>query len=178
MRRALDLILSPFVLLTRQLGSTRGHGVDPARDALELALLDRARARELPVLGICRGAQMMSVAEGGTLLWNLGTLYAERPELYTVLPRREVHIAEASHLRRILGCHALLVNSLHFHAVGDPGANMWVVARDPSGVTQAVEHEERPFWIGVQWHPEYLAQDERQQRLFRALVDAARARAV
>ncbi len=175
MRRAVDVLLSPLVLLVRYIGSTRRHGVDPARDALELALLDHARARGLPVLGICRGAQLMSLAEGGTIVRNLRSLYAERPDLYTVLPRREVAIAEDTRLGHILGARSILVNSLHFQAVDVPGETMRVVAREPSGVAQAVEHRARPFWIGVQWHPEYLPQDERQQRLFEALVDAARA---
>jgi putative glutamine amidotransferase len=175
-RRALDLLIAPPLLLFRYLGATRNHAIDPARDRLEGRLIRHARAAGLPVLGICRGAQLMSVAEGGTLAHNLHTMYTERPQLYTALPRREVRVEPGSHLERILDRRAVLVNSLHFHAVDRPGDGMRVVAREPSGVIQAIEHTERPFWIGVQWHPEYLPQQPIHHRLFEALVEAARSR--
>jgi putative glutamine amidotransferase len=173
-RRLLDLLFAPLVLLVRLLFSTKRHGVDPARDAVELKLLDYARESRLPVLGICRGAQLMTLAEGGTLLRDVNTLYDERPELYTVLPRREVQIVPGSRLHGIVGRTELLVNSLHFHAVREPARGMKIVAREPSGVPQAIEHTGRPFWLGVQWHPEYLPQQESHQRIFAALAEAAR----
>ena len=105
---------------------------------------------------------------------DVNTLYDERPHLYTALPRREVSIREDSHLHRIIGVSELLVNSLHFHAVREPGRGMQIVASEPSGVPQAIEHPRRRFWIGVQWHPEYLPQHHSHQRLFEALVEAAR----
>ncbi len=181
-RRMLDLLFAPLVLLLRWfLATSRGHGADRARDALEVSLLEHARAHDLPVLGICRGAQLMNVVEGGTLLRNVGEIYVERPELYTVLPRREVDVAPDSRLAEIVGRPNLLVNSMHFHAVKEPGPGMRVVAREPSGVPQAIEHAERSFWLGVQWHPEYLPQQRPHQEIFQALsraaqVHAARAR--
>jgi putative glutamine amidotransferase len=173
-RRLLDLLVAPPLLLLRLLGKTQNHGVDHARDALEGTLIEHARLHDLPVLGICRGAQLMNLAERGTLARNVHTLYTERPHLYTVLPRREVHVEPQSKLARILGRDALLVNSLHFHAVEQPGTRLRIVAREPSGVAQAIEHTERAFWVGVQWHPEYLPQQPTHQRLFHALVEAAR----
>jgi putative glutamine amidotransferase len=173
-RRVLDLLLAPLVLVVRLLFSTRSHGIDRGRDALELELLELAREKALPVLGICRGAQLMNLAEGGTLVRNVGTLYDERPELYTVLPRREVVVESDSCLHTIVGRDELLVNSLHFHAVREPARGMRIVAREPSGVPQAIEHTGRPFWLGVQWHPEYLPQQESHQRIFIALTEAAR----
>jgi putative glutamine amidotransferase len=174
--RLLDLVLAPLVFLFRWLGGTRKHGIDRRRDQLELDLLAAARARKLPVLGICRGAQLMSLFEGGALVRDVHTLYEERAHMYTVLPRREVCLAQGSLLREAIGCDELLVNSMHFHAVAEPGKDMRVVAREPGGLPQAVEHVARPFWIGVQWHPEYLPQHETHQRLFRALVATARGR--
>jgi putative glutamine amidotransferase len=176
--RLLDFALAPLVLLFRWLGGTRKHGVDRRRDQLELDLLAVARDRKLPVLGICRGAQLMSLFEGGALLRDVHTLYEERTHMYTVLPRREVCLAEGSLLRDAIGCAELLVNSMHFHAVAEPGTDMRVVAREPGGLPQAVEHVTRPFWIGVQWHPEYLPQHDTHQRLFRALVATARERVI
>jgi putative glutamine amidotransferase len=174
-RKLLDVLLAPLVLVVRLIASTKRHGVDPARDAMELSLLEHARDHDLPVLGICRGSQLMNLAEGGTLMRDVNTLYDERPQLYTVLPRREVCVREDSTLHRIVGRRELLVNSLHFHAVREPGRGLRIVASEPGGVPQAIEHGDRRFWIGVQWHPEYLPQQQSHQLLFRALCDAARA---
>jgi putative glutamine amidotransferase len=173
-RRVIDLLFAPLVLLVRWIAATKRHGVDPARDALELKLLEHARERDLPVLGICRGSQLMNLAEGGTLLRDVNTLYDERPQLYTVLPRREVEVLAESVLYRIVGRSSLLVNSLHFHAVREPARGMRIVAREPSGVPQAIENSARRFWLGVQWHPEYLPQQESHQKIFEALAEAAR----
>jgi putative glutamine amidotransferase len=173
-RRVLDLLLAPLVLLVRWIAATKRHGVDPARDTLELKLLEYARERDLPVLGICRGSQLMNLAEGGSLLRDVNTLYDERPQLYTVLPRREVSVLAGSVLHGIVGRRSLLVNSLHFHAVGEPARGMRIVACEPSGVPQAVENSARRYWLGVQWHPEYLPQQESHQKIFAALAAAAR----
>jgi putative glutamine amidotransferase len=173
-RRALDLLLAPFVLLLRVIAGTRPHGVDHARDHLELGLLERARELDLPVLGICRGAQLMNVAEGGTLQHHVQSFYEERPQLYTVLPRREVEIEDGSRLHRVFGRARILVNSMHFHAVSEPGPGLRIVAREAAGTAQAIEHSARAFWIGVQWHPEYLPQQRSHQQLFIALVESAR----
>jgi putative glutamine amidotransferase len=176
-RRVFDLLLAPLVLLVRLIAATKHHGADPARDAMELRLLEYAREHDLPVLGICRGSQLMNLAEGGSLLRDVNSLYDERPELYTVLPRREVRVEADSRLHQIVQRDELLVNSLHFHAVREAGRGMRIVAREPSGVPQAIEHTERRFWLGVQWHPEYLPQQESHQRIFEALADQARVRA-
>lgn len=173
-RRVLDLLLAPFVLLFRFVAAVHRHGVDRARDQLEVALLEYAKRHDLPVLGICRGAQLMNLVEGGTLERHIDDLYEERPQLYTVLPRREVEVAPLSRLHSIVGRRRLLVNSMHFHAVKEPGPGFVVVAREPrGGVPQAIEHRARDFWVGVQWHPEYLPQQRPHQLLFHALVDAA-----
>jgi len=174
-RRVLDLLLAPLVLLVRMLGAVKRHGVDPRRDALETGLIRYAEEHDLPVLGICRGAQLMNLVAGGTLMRDVDTMYTERPQLYTVLPRREVEVADASRLREIVGRGTLLVNSLHFHAVDTPGPGFQIVAREPSGVPQAIERSARPFWLGVQWHPEYLPQQAAHQQIFAALVAAASA---
>jgi putative glutamine amidotransferase len=174
-RKLLDVLFAPLVLLVRLIASTERHGFDPSRDAMELKLLEHARAHDLPVLGICRGSQLMNMAEGGTLVRDVDTLYDERPQLYTVLPRREVLVRTGSLLHRIVGRDELLVNSLHFHAVREPGRGFSIVASEPSGVPQAIEHAARRFYIGVQWHPEYLPQQASHQELFRALCEAAQA---
>jgi putative glutamine amidotransferase len=173
-RRLLDLLLAPLLLCLRLVAGARPHGVDHARDRLERELLGRARELGLPVLGICRGAQLMNLMEGGTLRNPVQA--EERPQLYTVLPRREVSVANDSLLRRLMGRDRVLVNSLHFHSIDAPGDGLRVVARDQAGVVQAIEHPGRSFWLGVQWHPEYLPHQTAHQGLFHALVQSARSR--
>jgi putative glutamine amidotransferase len=173
-RWLLDLALAPLLLCLRLLAGARPHGVDHRRDRLEHELLRQARELGLPVLGICRGAQLMNLMEGGTLQHHVQA--EERPQLYTVLPRREVRVASDSLLCRLMGRDRLLVNSLHFHAIHEPGGGLRVVARDQAGVVQAIEHPGRAFWLGVQWHPEYLPHQTTHQCLFHALVEHARSR--
>jgi putative glutamine amidotransferase len=176
-RRWLHVLLAPLILLIRWLGSRRGHGVDTARDQLEQRLLLEADQRGLPVLGICRGAQLMSVVSGGQIVRDVNTLYEERPRLYTVLPRRRVRLERQTLLRRVLGCDHALVNSLHHHAVQSVGRGFTVAAREAEGVVQAVERIYPVLWWGVQWHPEYLPQSALQLELMRFWVGVCRAHA-
>ena len=175
--RWLHVLLAPLILLIRWLGSSRGHGADTARDQLEQRLLLEADRRALPVFGICRGAQLMSVVNGGQLVRDVNTLYEERPRLYTVLPRRRVRLEAGTLMRRVLGCEHALVNSLHHHAVQSVGGGFTVAAREAEGVVQAVERRQPVLWWGVQWHPEYLPQSALQLELMRFWVGVCRATA-
>lgn len=176
-RRLGGLVIAPIVFVLRRLSARRIGTIDRARDRLERRWLAHAAAHDLPVLGICRGAQIMNVCAGGTLHRDLAGFYAETPQPWTVLPRKSVHVDDDSRLADVLGTTACRVNGLHRHAVDRLGKNLRVVAREPSGIAQAVEHETRRFWIGVQWHPEYLPQLPEQRRLFDALVSEAANRA-
>ncbi|HYH39059.1 MAG TPA: type 1 glutamine amidotransferase [Azospirillum sp.] len=152
--------------------------IDPERDRLELQALDVAEARGMPVLGICRGSQMINVHRGGSLHVDIHEVYEEAPRLRTVLPRKRVTIVPDSGLYRILGLSECRVNALHHQAVNRLGEGIRVVARERSGVVQGIEAEGQRFLVGVQWHPEYLIADPRQQNLFRTLVEAAKGRPV
>ncbi|MBP2295661.1 gamma-glutamyl-gamma-aminobutyrate hydrolase family protein [Azospirillum rugosum] len=147
--------------------------IDPERDRLELNALDCAARRDLPVLGICRGSQMINVHRGGSLHTDIHEIYLEAPRLRTVLPRKRIRIEPDSGLYRILGIAECRVNALHHQAVDRLGEGLRVVARETAGVVQGIEAAAHPFLIGVQWHPEYLVTDDRQQALFRTLVAAA-----
>jgi putative glutamine amidotransferase len=173
--RWIHALLGPIIILIRWIGSRRGHGVDAARDQLEQRLLAEAKRRRLPVLGICRGAQLMSVVNGGQLVRDVNTLYEERPRLYTVLPRRRVQLEPGTLMRRVLGREHALVNSLHHHAVQTVGRGFSVAAREAEGVVQAVERVQPVLWWGVQWHPEYLPQSPLQVELMRFWVGVCRA---
>jgi putative glutamine amidotransferase len=149
--------------------------LDPARDALERLLVTGAVERNMPVLGICRGAQMINVALGGTLDQDAYGTYTASRKLWTVLPRKRVHVCAGTRLARLVGEAPMIVNALHSQAVDKLGADLQVAARDESGMIQAVERLRDPFAIGVQWHPEHLFYARRQQAIFKALVSAARA---
>lgn len=170
------LLRYPVVLLVRTLFSTRADRLSTGRlrDQLEADLIDRALDRRLPLLGICRGAQLINVQLGGTLHTDIRDFYMETPQVTTVFPRKKVTIEDNSRLAGILGATECRVNALHHQAVSVLGGGLRVAAREDNAVIQAIEHESLPFVIGVQWHPEYLVSETVQQRLFRALVAAAR----
>lgn len=148
--------------------------VDPDRDELEMDVLDWAERCRRPVLGICRGAQMINVHRGGTLHTDIHAVYVEAPRLRTVLPRKRVRIAPDSRLRGLLGAETCTVNALHHQSIDRLGTGLAVAARDEHGIVQAVEATGGgPFVLGVQWHPEFLLTRPSQQNLYGALVRAA-----
>ena len=149
--------------------------LDPARDALERGVLLAAFVRRKPVLGICRGSQMLNIALGGTLHQDAYATYAASDHMRTVLPRKTVDLVPGTRLARLAGEAPMKVNALHSQAVDSLGRGLRVAARDPGGMVQAIERVRDPFAIGVQWHPEHLFYVHRQQALFRALVSAAAA---
>ena len=172
-------LVSLFTLGLRRLAARKSAstGRDPDRDALEVELLRAALDAGRPVLGICRGAQLLNVHCGGTLHQELGAFYEETPQVRTVRPLKRVEIAPGSLLARILRTPSCRVNALHNQAVDRLAEDLRIVAREPNGVVQAIEHSELPYLLGVQWHPEYLPQVRRQRRIFEHLVDEARAAA-
>lgn len=168
-------LLAPAVFLLRYLLRAKQptSRFDHTRDSHELGVLADAVARDLPILGICRGAQLLNVYFGGTLYAEVRDFYADAP-LRTVFPRRKVEVEPGSRLASIVGGTSFRVNALHHQAVSAVGRGLRAVARDDGGVIQAIEQSDHPFRIGVQWHPEFIPQHERQVSLFKALVDAAR----
>ncbi|WP_235937776.1 gamma-glutamyl-gamma-aminobutyrate hydrolase family protein [Pseudoroseicyclus tamaricis] len=149
--------------------------IDPERDALEKGLVAGAAERGMPLLGICRGSQMLNVALGGTLHQNAYETFRRSTRVYTILPRKKIRVCEASRLEQIAGRQEMRVNALHSQAVDRLGAGLRVAARDDGGMVQGVERIADPFALGVQWHPEHLWYAPRQRAIFRALVTAARA---
>jgi putative glutamine amidotransferase len=142
------------------------------RDGHELLLYAEARARELPVLGICRGLQIMAVAHGGTLHQHL-------PEVTSLRHRGEPgtfcdHLARltpGSHIARIFGSTEITVNSSHHQAVADPGGLM-VTGHADDGTVEVCEDPSAPFVIGVQWHPEHPDRHDTDRPLFEAFIAA------
>lgn len=149
--------------------------LDPERDRLELLALEVARRRGIPVLGICRGSQLMNVFYGGSLHAEVRTVFRDARHIRTVLPKKRVRTEPGTRLAAILGSDECHVNSLHHQAVDRLGQGFVAAAEDEHGMIQAIEAEapQAGFLIGVQWHPEFLFWQARQQRLFRELVTAA-----
>lgn len=154
--------------------------VDPARDDTEMTIARWAVEDDRPVLGICRGLQVMNVALGGSLIQDIPSLV--RAELHPTpdfsLPRNriahQVRVEADSRLASILGATALAVNSMHHQCVSRPAAAARVVAHSPDGIVEALEVPDKHFVLAVQWHPEDMPDDVHTQRLFRAFVSAAR----
>jgi putative glutamine amidotransferase len=146
---------------------------DPERDAFESDIIDCALQDGTPLLGICRGAQLLNVRLGGSLFQNLRSRRRETSKRRTVLPLKTLHVVGETKLAAILGTDRLKINSLHNQSIDRLGLGLRVCGLDLDGIVQAVEQPDRPFLVGVQWHPEFLAYSPRQRRLFRTLVAAA-----
>lgn len=165
--------ISPGLYGGRLVKSAR---LDPDRDALERGLVLSAFKHVKPVLGICRGSQMLNIALGGSLHQDAYATYEASNHIRTVLPRKTVHIEPGTRLASLAGIAPMKVNALHTQAVDRLGNGLRVAARDTGGMVQAIERVEEPFALGVQWHPEHLFYAHRQMGIFRALIAAAAAR--
>lgn len=152
------------------------------RDQFELDLTHWALDRSLPLLGVCRGMQVLNVAQGGTLYQDVPM---QRPDaklhLRTSQPRSQrihgIEVRPGSRLAEIFGSTHQEVNSLHHQAVNRIGKDIEVVAWAEDGIAEAMEIPSRPFVLAVQYHPEELApDDEASRRLFAAFVRACQER--
>jgi putative glutamine amidotransferase len=154
------------------------YEVDPARDTWDLALVEAALARQLPVLGVCRGHQVLNVALGGRLIQHVPHLTAvnhQEMERFGELIHR-VRVQPGSLVASVLGRTEVGVNTLHHQAVAEPGHGLRVVAwSEDDGLVEAVEHQDRRI-IGVQWHPELLTFRPEHLALFEWLVREAEVR--
>ncbi|MHC4645696.1 MAG: gamma-glutamyl-gamma-aminobutyrate hydrolase family protein [Planctomycetota bacterium] len=151
------------------------------RDDFEIALIRAARQRGLPILGICRGCQIINVALGGTVR-NLRK-EEDLKKRHLVLTGHAVDLAPDSRLAEVLGTgHLPKVVSLHGQAVDEPGPAVRIAATGPGGVVEAVEADTadgRGWIVGLQWHPELTLDGQVQHKVFEALVNRARkARAI
>jgi putative glutamine amidotransferase len=155
--------------------------VDLDRDRSEVAVAQFALNEGKPLLGVCRGMQVMNVAQGGSLYQDLPSEYPTRLERHahpvSEFPREHlahlVQVEEDSHLARVLGNPILNVNSRHHQSVKHVGRDLVVVAKAPDGVIEGVEKPGHPFALGVQWHPENLQTMPEMKRLFEKFIEAA-----
>lgn len=157
--------------------------VNPVRDRFEMAAVRWAFEKQMPVFGICRGAQVMNVAMGGTLWQDLPSQYrtqaGDRPLAHSqkrldVYPSHAVRVEPGTLLHSLVRTETLRVNSMHHQAVRAPGASLHISAWAPDGVPEALECPDHPFFLAVQWHPErYFSSSKDAMALFRTFAKAA-----
>jgi putative glutamine amidotransferase len=157
--------------------------INPLRDSLEIELCREAAARDMPVLGICRGIQVINIAMGGDIYQDLPTQWEGKPLVCHNQrgPRwfgvHEVHLKGESLLRKVMGVDKIRTNSFHHQAVRRLAEGFKAVGHTVDGVIEAMESSSHSFLIGVQWHPERMwERDPRMLQLFCALTDVARCR--
>ncbi len=169
--------VNPARYLETRVGET--EEADDARDELECALIEEALGRDLPVLAICRGLQILNVQQGGTLIQHLPTTSRHRQRTEDRgTPVHQVEIVPGTALAAIAdGALQCGVNSRHHQAIDKLGDGLRISARDPEdGTIEAMELPDKRFVVGVQWHPENMsASDPHQARLFQAFADALEA---
>ena len=154
--------------------------MNPYRDELEIALCKEAVIHNIPVLGICRGAQIMNVAMGGTIYQDIESQVEDAklichdqqaPKWFGI---HEVEIGDGSSLREIFGAKVIRTNSFHHQAIRRPGEMLIAVGHTRDGIVEAIETKDHSFYIGVQWHPErMLNKDINALKLFQAFIRAA-----
>lgn len=145
----------------------------PERTQLEWAYCQEALHRNMPILGICGGMQLINVLLGGSLIQDLSQISDVLPHSVSNTPHaHSVRILQDTQLARYLPDEMITVNSSHQQSVDRLGQGVHMNALAPDGVVEGIEYPQHPFCIGVQWHPEYAHQD---QRLVHAFVSACAA---
>jgi putative glutamine amidotransferase len=146
------------------------RGTRPERDRFEIALGTRALERDMPVLGICRGMQMLNVIQGGTLNQHLGLeLHRHTPGVFT---DHRVRLEPGSLTERVVGGEHTEVKSAHHQGLEELGEGVVATGEADDGIVEAIELPDRSFAVGVLWHPE----EDEQSRVVGALVEEARSR--
>jgi len=143
---------------------------DLQRDALEIRWIKHPLDHRIPVLGICRGAQLINVVRGGTLHQDIRPLRFRTHNRPGLLPTKQVLLQSGSLPARLMGKSRIRVNSLHHQAIDKEGDNLQIVGRDLDDIVQAIQATDEHRIMGVQWHPEYLFYLPRQLALFRWLT--------
>lgn len=146
--------------------------IHPLRTQQETLLVRAFRERAKPVLGICYGCQFFNVIKGGTLIQDVPTQWPGAIVHHE--SRHAVRLLDDSMLHRMIGMNEFEVASYHHQAIRRAGEGARVTAHAPDGLIEAIELDDDPFWIGVQWHPEWDRESVATERLFSAFVNACR----
>jgi len=155
-----------------ELPGLKAGEIDPMRDRFELSLARKALQGRKAIFGICRGCQVLNIAAGGSLVQDINSSMSHMQKAPRPYPFHDIFIEKNSQLRCIIGNDRVRVNSFHHQAVKKTGRGLSITAMAGDGTAEAVESQEHPFYLGVQWHPECM-QDEISARLFMAFTAAA-----
>ena len=148
---------------------------DKRRDEMEKKLISFAVNNHRPMLGICRGHQLINAHLGGTLIQSTRDLLGDSVRARSVLPRKTIFYAKKhSRLRRILGDAPIKVNAIHSQAIAETAESLEMSAIEKSGIIQAIETKDGRPLLGVQWHPEYLVYMSSPRALCEWLVNGAK----
>ncbi|PKM83449.1 MAG: peptidase C26 [Firmicutes bacterium HGW-Firmicutes-14] len=153
--------------------------ITPERDRFEIMMIKTALKKNIPVLGICRGCQVLNVACGGSLIQHIPSVIRKplkhsqsAPRWY---PTHRITIDKSSLFHRIAGENTIMVNSFHHQSICEPAPGFRVSARSSDGVIEAVEHPGYRFVLGIQWHPECMVEkDSVSRRIFSAFIEAVK----
>lgn len=144
---------------------------DQKRDQLEIEYASVALNRNIPVLGICRGYQLLNLLGGGTLYKDISEISNIEVPKRTLFPCRSINIYPKSKLESLVGKRSMRVNSLHHQAIKNLSKNYRVSSKDSKGLIQSIEHKSAKV-IGVQWHPEYLFYLSSNRSIFKWLKNS------
>jgi len=152
--------------------STKRHPsiekTDPLRDAMELFYLKQAQKKKIPIMGICRGMQIINLFMGGTLHPHIPEMGLDFEHPRSLFPLNLLSIAPKTHLHKILRTDNLKANALHHQTIDKLGKDLRVAAKDTNTLVQAIESREENFILGLQWHPEFMPYHWSTHRIFKA----------
>ena len=149
--------------------------VNRQRDDFEIALIKVAMEKKLPILGVCRGCQILNVAHGGTLRNLMDE--EQLADQHFNLSGHPIELADPSQLAKILKTnHMAQVKSFHFQAVQKLGQTLRITATGPGGVVEAIEGTGDSWILAVQWHPELEVGDPQQEKILKAFINEAKSR--
>lgn len=140
----------------------------PLRDTFEIELCKAALKQNMPLLGICRGIQILCAASGGSIYQDIsqqGSRNKHMQQAPRFYPTHTIKINQSTKLHSILQCDTLTINSFHHQSIKKAGKEFQISAVSPDGVIEAIEHIKNDYAIGVQWHPESMVTQNRKQKL-------------
>lgn len=143
--------------------------LDKKRDTFELEMIDKAYKARMPILGICRGAQLINIYFDGTLYPSMLDLDKYKNHKNSPFPIKNMYVRKISKLFSIIRKKEVPINSIHNQAIDKVGRNLKITACHDK-IVEAIEKENYPFLLGVQWHPEYLIYLKEHRLIFKAFV--------
>lgn len=157
--------------------------VDPKRDKFESAIIREVLKLNKPILGVCKGCQMLNIVGGGDMYQDIysqieGNLLQHNQNAPSDHGSHFVEVLEGSLLHQLVGLNKIKVNSRHHQANRKMGENFIVSGKASDGVVEAIESKQHPFVLGLQWHPENMVavQDEVSQKIYKGFINACRSR--